>query len=134
MENNYIEKALRDELRIINKHLPYTRPTLQQLLTMDLPHIVLRDGTIHLIEEKELELLSKLVSPEEAGRLRIPIIIEVNPSFGEGAAVIRDPLAAKVVAKILGLDYRDGLLVIYMPHITELRSKLRTTTTIIFMP
>lgn len=134
MIENYIEKALKDELRIINKHLPYKRFTLKELIEMDIPYIVLRNGTTHLIEKRELELLYKYCGNELASRLQIPIIIEVNPSFGEGAAIIRDHVAAKVLSRILNVEYRGGSLIIYMPHLSELRHILRTTTTIIFIP
>ena len=134
MVENYIEKALKEELKIINKHLPYKRTTLKELMKMDIPYIVLRDGTTHLIEKRELELLYRYTGDELASKLRIPIIIEVNPSFGEGAAIIRDQIAAKVLSLILNKEYKEGPLIIYMPHLSELRRILRTTTTVIFIP
>jgi len=131
---NYIERALKEELKIINKHLPYRRTTLKELMKMDIPYVVLRDGTTHLIEKRELELLYRYTGDELASKLRIPIIIEVNPSFGEGAAIIRDQIAAKVLSLILNKEYKEGPLIIYMPHLSELRHILRTTTTVIFIP
>ena len=134
MIENYIERALKEELKIINKHLPYRRTTLKELMKMDIPYVVLRDGTTHLIEKRELELLYRYTGDELASKLRIPIIIEVNPSFGEGAAIIRDQIAAKVLSLILNKEYKEGPLIIYMPHLSELRHILRTTTTVIFIP
>jgi len=131
---NYIEKALKEELKIINKHLPYKRTTLKELMKMDIPYVVLRDGTTHLIEKRELELLYRYTSDELASKLKIPIIIEVNPGFGEGAAIVRDQIAAKVLSLILNKEYKEGPLIIYMPHLSELRRMLRTTTTVIFIP
>jgi len=101
-----ILRVLRDELRLINKHLPYRRANLCDLLKMSPPYIVLRDGTTHLIDKRELELLAKTLG-EKACKLQIPIIIESSPSLGEGVYRIRDPVAALAVAKILGLEY-DG--------------------------
>ena len=134
MVENYIEKALKEELKIINKHLPYKRTTLKELMKMDIPYVVLRDGTTHLIEKRELELLYRYASDELASKLKIPIIIEVNPGFGEGAAIVRDQIAAKVLSLILNKEYKEGPLIIYMPHLSELRRMLRTTTTVIFIP
>ena len=134
MIENYIERALKEELKIINKHLPYRRTTLKELMKMDIPYVVLRDGTTHLIEKRELELLYRYTGDELASKLIIPIIIEVNPSFGEGAAIIRDQIAAKVLSLILNKEYKEGPLIIYMPHLSELRRILRTTTTVIFIP
>jgi len=101
---------------------------------MDIPYIVLRDGTVHLIDKEELLYLSKLLG-EEACKLKIPIIIETAPSIGEGAYIVRDHLAKKVIATILGIDYiLDKPLVIYRPQLYIIREKLRTTTTILFNP
>ncbi len=129
-----ILRVLRDELRLINKHLPYRRANLCDLIKMNPPYIVLRDGTTHLIDKRELELLAKTLG-EKACKLQIPIIIESSPSLGEGVYRIRDPVAALAVAKILGLEYDGkGELIFYRPQLYELRTRLRTTTTIIFTP
>ncbi|MCD6195578.1 MAG: DUF61 family protein [Staphylothermus sp.] len=131
-EKDLFNKLISVELRLINKHLPYKRVSLCDLLKMDIPYIVLRDGTVHLIDKEELLYLSKLLG-EEACKLKIPIIIETAPSIGEGAYIVRDHLAKKVIATILGIDYiLDKPLVIYRPQLYIIREKLRTTTTILF--
>ncbi len=133
-ETDLFNKLISVELRLINKHLPYKRVSLCDLLKMDIPYIVLRDGTVHLIDKEELLYLSKLLG-EEACKLKIPIIIETAPSIGEGAYIVRDHLAKKVIATILGIDYiPDKPLVIYRPQLYIIREKLRTTTTILFNP
>ncbi len=133
-ETDLFNKLISIELRLINKHLPYKRISLCDLLKMDIPYIVLRDGTVHLIDKEELLYLSKLLA-EEACKLKIPIIIETAPSIGEGVYIIRDHLAKKVIATILGIDYTlDKPLVIYRPQLYIIREKLRTTTTILFNP
>ncbi len=132
--DNMVLKALKDELRIINKHMPYRRISLCDLIDMNPPYIVLRDGTTHLIDKRELQLLRDILG-DKACLIKIPIIIESSPSLGEGVYRIRDPVAALAVAKILGLDYSGkGELIFYRPQLYELRTRLRTTTTIIFNP
>ncbi len=122
------------ELRLINKHLPYQRVSLCELLEMDTPYIVLRDGTIHLIDPKELQLLKELLD-SEACRLRIPIIIETAPSLGEGVFIVRDPIAIKAIAKLLDIGFKENeKLIIYRPQLYVVREKLPTTTTIFFRP
>ncbi len=132
--DDLILRALKDELRIINKHIPYRRISLCELIDMSPPYIILRDGTTHLIDRRELQLLADVLE-DKACSLKIPIIIEASPSLGEGVYKIRDPIAALAVAKILGLDYNGkGELIFYRPQLYELRTRLRTTTTIIFTP
>ncbi len=125
-------RALRDELRIINKHLVYERKSLCDLLRMDIPYFILRDGSISIIDRRELELLRSLAS--NPCRLKLPIIIEYEPSLGEATYVIRDEEATKTIAKLLDMKSPKTPLFIYRPQLYIIRSKLRTTTTIVFIP
>ncbi len=129
-----VSRVLAQELRLINKHLPYKRVSLCDLKKMSIPYLVLRDGSTHLIDPKELEYIEGLLK-EEACKLMIPVIIEARQSLGEGSYVVRDEMAKKLVSTILGLEYEWGKpLIIYRPHVYRLRELLPTTTTIIFSP
>jgi len=128
-----VETALSEELKIINKHLPYKRIGLCELLSMENPHIILRDGSINLVDRRELELLRNLLG-DDACSLYIPIIIEYHPSLGEGVYVIKDNLGAVALSKLLSVEYRGSPIYIYRPQLFEIRSVLRTTTTIVFIP
>jgi len=132
-ERDILEEYLRYELRIIHSYLPYTRKTLGELLLERYPRILLRDGTYHYIKRRELEFLASLIPKEYWSKLKIPILLEVAPEYGEGAIVIRDPIEAMVVAKVLGIEYSgNNKLIIYRPQVAELRSKLPTTTQYVF--
>lgn len=131
--NDLIMRALSEELRIVNKHIVYSKKSLCDLLSMDVPYLILRDGSKSLIDRKELELLKNLVDGDPC-KLMLPIIIEYNPSLGESAYVVRDKVAAKTLAKLLGLKYENGPLILYRPQLYMVRLKLRTVTTIVFIP
>jgi len=129
------EELLREELlRLANVHLPYARKSLKELLSEKYPHVVCRDGTIHMFRRRELEFLKTILTEDEWDKVLLPIIIELNPSYGEGAAVVRGEMEVKVVAKVLGLDIKEGVkeVIIYRPQIGVLREKLRTVTQIAF--
>lgn len=129
-----VEKALREELVIVNKHIPYRRPSLCELLEMKIPHYVTRDGSVSLIDPRELELIKNLIGGENLCNLYLPIVIEYKPSLGEGTYIVRDRFGSHVLSKLLGLTPSSGELIIYRPQLYEIRSKLKTTTTIIFLP
>lgn len=135
--NHYYEdlvsRILREELVLVNKHIPYKRYTLCELLSMDTPHYVSRDGNVYLIDPRELKLLGEYAG-EESCNLYIPIIIEYKPSMGEATYVIREPVASKVISKFLSIEYISGELVIYRSQLSVIRNKFRTTTTIVFTP
>ena len=125
-------RALREELRLINKYLPYKRVDLCSLLSMDTPYIVSRDGSMSLIDKRELVFLKDVLG-SDACKLYIPIVIEYSPSMGESTYVVRDEIASKALSKILGVDFHTPLI-LYRPQLYEIRLKLRTTTTIVFIP
>lgn len=130
-ERRRLEEYLREELRIVNMHLPYTRKPLSKLLEEDFPHVVLRDGSLHYFKRRELRLLAQILPSSRWGELRLPILIEIAPEYGEGAAVIKNRVEAEVIAKILGIEVQVPLIV-YRPQILLLRRKLPTTTQYVF--
>jgi len=128
-----VTRVLQKELLIVNKHLPYKRVNLCDLLSMDVPRYVSRDGSINLVDPRELRYL-KEVAGKDACKLYIPIVIEYSSALGEATYVVRDETASRVLAKILGVKHEGGALIIYRPQLYEIRSRLRTTTTIVFIP
>ncbi len=125
-----IEEYLEKELRIVNKHLPYRRVALSELLEQEFPHVVLRDGTLHYFKRRELEYLASIIPREEWSKLYLPIIIEIRPELGEGVGVIRGEVEVKIVSKILNINInrKAKQLIIYRPQIMLLRQILPTTT------
>jgi len=130
-ERDILSTFLAEELRLANRHAPRRRLSLCELLEMEVPHVLTSDGSVHMIEPRELRLLHELV-----GRncdLRLPIILEYIPR-GEGLYMVNDPLEARVVAKILGLPDHGAPLVLYRSQVMHLRRLLRTCTTILISP
>lgn len=133
MGSDYIERLLVEELRLVNKHAPYERRKLCDLLKTEVPFIVLRDGSLHLLNPRELEILAGKLG-EDSCRLEVPIIVEYTPSGREGVYIVRGEVEAKAVALLLGLSNYTVPLFLSLPHILELRRILRTTTTILLNP
>jgi len=52
---------------------------------------------------------------------------------GEGLYVVKDPVEARVVARVLGLG-GEAPLVLYRSTALELRRRLRTTSTVLLSP
>ncbi len=129
-----LEEILKEELlRLANKHLPYKKKSLKEALNEKYPHITTRDGSIHMFKRSELEFLKSLISEDKWDKLKLPITIELNPDYGEGAAIVRGRVEVEVVSKILGIKpQREDEIVIYRPQISVLRRHLRTTTQIAF--
>ena len=92
------------------------------------------DNTFFVMDKSELELISQSLPRFMWGRLRLPMLIEMSPDFGSGAARIQGEAEGEVVSKILGKSRPQGTqLIIYLPEVRELRRKLPTTTQYAFI-
>jgi uncharacterized protein len=87
------------------------------------------------MDKAELGLISQSLSRFLWNRLRLPLLIEMSPDFGSGAARIQGEVEAEVVSKLLGKHHRpeDRFIIIYMHEVRELRRKLPTTTQYAFV-
>ncbi|MEL9907971.1 MAG: DUF61 family protein [Desulfurococcus sp.] len=133
MSDNYIERFLNEELRLVNKHAPYERRNLCELLEMEIPYIVLRDGSQHILDPRELRRLHDILAGD-ACRLQLPIVIEYIPGEREGTYVVRDEIGAKAIALVMNMENPTIPLFLSRTHILVLRRILRTTTTILLNP
>lgn len=130
MENS-LDIFLREELRLVNKHIPVKRLSLCELLEAKIPHVITANGGIHVIDIRELQLISEITKRDCS--VKLPLIIEYIPE-GEGVYVITDPVDSKIISKILGLTMDRPPIYLYRPQLIELRRKLRTTTTVLINP
>lgn len=130
-----LERLIVEELKLANRHLPRHRKSLSELLREEDPHVLCMDGTFHYFRRSELQLLAKHTPEDLWDALKLPIIIEIGDVISRDVAgVIRDKIAAQVVAKILNIPYSGhGPLILYRPQIAELRSKLETATQYAFI-
>ncbi len=127
---DFLDVFLREELKIVNKHLPRRRASICELINMEVPYIQTSNGSIHVFDPRELEILASI-----SGRncnLKLPIILEYLAE-GDGVYIIRDPLESQVVASILNISFSTPLY-LDRTRILELRRILRTTTIILLNP
>jgi hypothetical protein len=127
------DRIIQFELARLNAHLPGQRITLKDALSSSNPQVVAKDGSKHKFERMELEYISKIVHADDWDKLRLPILIGVNPKLGRGAAEISGEVEVKVISQVLGKECRDQEIVIYRPEIAVVRAKLPTATQYFFM-
>ena len=121
-------------IQIMNQHLPNRRTNLTELMAMEKPGIKGKDNTFFVIDKAELNLISQSFPRFMWSRLRLPMLIEMSPDFGNGAARIQGEAEVEVVARILGKERPQGKqIIIYLPEVRELRRKLPTTTQYAFL-
>jgi hypothetical protein len=129
------KKMLIKNIQTLNQHLPGKRLPLTELLAMEKPGIKSKDNTFFIMDRAELELISQSLPRFLWNRLRLPLLIEMSPDFGSGAARIQGEVESEVVSKLLGKHRRpeDRSIIIYMHEVRELRRKLPTTTQYAFV-
>lgn len=125
-----IEKMFQAELRVVNKHLPVARKSLAQLLSETLPHVICKDGSVHVFRRSELRKLKEHVKDDEAQQLFLPIIIHVRTDMDTLTGFVENELEATVIIRILGLKHSSEgepkKLFLYKPQLYELRYKFST--------
>lgn len=133
MSDIFNERAMQRLFTNMNQHVPVKRRSLQQLLQDSDPSYVGKDGRTYKINRKELELLSELLDPEERGRLKLPILIMTDTSYGDGYWKVIGKLEVKVFSLIINRapEKEDEMRVFY-PYLKEIRDKLPTATNTVF--
>ncbi|HPC89688.1 MAG TPA: DUF61 family protein [Methanothrix sp.] len=130
MNKNLLVKTI----QTMNQHLPSKRINLADLLAMERPGIRGKDNTFFIMDKSELELISSSIPRFLWSRLRLPLIIEMSPDFGSGAARVQGEPEVELVGKLLGKGRQTGgHLIIYLPEVRELRRMLPTTTQYAFV-
>jgi len=126
-----IEKFLLVERARLNAHLPTKRISLEEALSSSNPNVPMKNGGSHFFDKGELEVLASLVPKEEWEKLKFPILIAMDHKLGRGAAQVSGHVESKVIAKILGKEPTDDLI-LYRPEVAIIRRKLPTTTQYMF--
>ena len=130
MNRNVLVKTI----QTMNSHLPTKRISLTDLLAMEKPGIRGKDNTFFVMDKSELDLISQSLPRFLWSRLRLPMLIEMSPDFGNSSARIQGEPEVEVVSKILGKDREiKKQIIIYLPDVRELRRKLPTTTQYAFI-
>ncbi len=132
MREDELEKYLSHELRVVNRSLPRARKSLKTLLEERYPLVPTRDGGAHMFRRRELLAAAEILG-NEADELLLPIVLEFQVSAERTYAVVRDPVAAKLIARILGLPEETPVF-IYPIQLRELRRRIGSLITYAFLP
>lgn len=129
------ESTLQRFVTVMNRHLPAQRKALADLLLEKEPSYEGKDGNRYKLNREELVYLDSLLDFFDKGKLRIPILIMTDTETEGGAWKVTGKVEAKVIAKVLerDLDTQD-MVRFFHPHLHDLRKKLPTTTTVMYMP
>lgn len=130
MNKNLLVKTI----QTMNQHLPSKRINLAELLSMERPGIKGKDNAFFIMDRSELDLISSSLPRFLWSRLRLPLLIEMSPDYGSGAARVLGEPEVELVGKLLGKERQTAKqLIIYLPEVQQLRRMLPTTTQYAFV-
>jgi hypothetical protein len=133
MSDIFNERAMARLFTNMNQHVPVKRRSLQQLLLESDPSYIGKDGRTYRIDRKELEILSKLVDDEDRGRLKLPILIMTDTSYGDGYWKVIGTLEVKVLSQLINrTPEKDDEMRVFYPYLKDIRDKLPTATNTVF--
>jgi len=127
------EKLLAKMIEAVNRHMPATTKSLEDMLKEKDPTILAKDGNEYYIERGELEFIAQHVEEFERKRFRIPIILEMCELGSERVIFVRDKLHADFIKKAFGYErIVNGSLMLYPYELPPIRRKLRTASQVMF--
>lgn len=131
-----LQEYLKDELRVLNAHLPCAQKPLSELLGEEYPNVACNDGTTHLFKRKELDYLAGMTDADEQQTLLLPMLIEVHPGQNEVTIICQGDVEKKIISQILEMPVtiKQNRITIYKPQLALLRKSLKTTTQYLFSP
>ena len=136
-----IERFIERDIDSINDHLPVSRPTLKDLLELEIPEYLTRMGQKSAFKQEEIEQLAKEIPIKFHDDVRLPIVILRRMDLGRGLySVTGSKPELFLVWKVIGqVDLGWGKIAewepkdrIYRPQVQILRRKLPSTTCIGF--
>jgi uncharacterized protein (UPF0216 family) len=85
------------------------------------------------LDRQELLFLSAFLDEDEPSRLKLPILIMTDTSFGDGYWKIIGKLEVKVISRIIGREpEKEDEMRVFYPYLKEIRDKLPTASNTVF--
>jgi uncharacterized protein (UPF0216 family) len=119
----------------MNRHLPATRRRLIDLLNEENPSYIGKDGNTYKISKSEIEYIASLLDDVDKERLKLPIFIMTDTSYPGGAWKVSGRIEVQLVSRIICREpENENEIRIFYPHLMELRKRLPTATTCLYVP
>ncbi|HNU34996.1 MAG TPA: DUF61 family protein [Methanomassiliicoccales archaeon] len=133
MGDIFNERAMQRLFTNMNQHVPVKRRSLRQLLEDPDPSYEGKDGRRYRLDRQELLFLSAFLDEDEPSRLKLPILIMTDTSFGDGYWKIIGKLEVKVISRIIGREpEKEDEMRVFYPYLKEIRDKLPTASNTVF--
>ena len=129
------EKVLEKLIHNMNEHIPPTRKSLAVMLDEDEPFYLGKDGRRYIVSKDELRKIASVAYPWDLNRIKIPILLMTDTSYGTGYWKVIGKAETRVISKLIDREpEKEDEIVIFYPQLNDLRRLLPTATNAMYMP
>jgi uncharacterized protein len=129
------EKVLEKLIHNMNEHIPSKRKSLAVMLDEDEPFYEGRDGRHYIVSKDELKKIATVADPWDLNRIKIPILLMTDTSYGTGYWKVMGKAETLVISRLINREpEKEDEIVIFYPQLNDLRRLLPTATNAMYMP
>lgn len=129
------ERVMEKLLKSMNEHIPPKRKSLAAMLDEKEPFYEGRDGRRYVVSKEELEKLAACADPWDLDRIKVPILLMTDTSYGNGYWKVIGKAETRLVSRLIDREpEKDDVIVIFYPQLNDLRRRFPTTTNAMYMP
>ncbi len=129
------ERVMAKLLQSMNEHIPPKRKSIADMLDETDPFYEGKDGRRYSVSKDELRKLASFADPWDLDRIKIPILLMTDTSYGSGYWKIIGKAETILVSRLIDREPEkvDEILIFY-PQLNDLRRQFPTTTNAMYMP
>ena len=129
------ERVMEKLIRNMNEHIPSTRKSLAAMLDEGEPFYEGKDGRHYIVSKDELKKIAAVADPWDLNRIKIPILLMTDTSYGTGYWKVMDKAETLVISRLINREpEKEDEIVIFYPQLNDLRRLLPTATNAMYMP
>jgi uncharacterized protein (UPF0216 family) len=129
------EPVMAKLLQSMNEHIPPKRKSIADMLDESDPSYEGKDGRRYSVSKEELKRLASYADPWDLGRIKIPLLLMTDTSYGSGYWKVIGKAETTLVSRLINREPEkvDEILIFY-PQLNDLRRQFPTTTNAMYMP
>jgi len=129
------ERVMEKLIRNMNEHIPSTRKSLAAMLDEGEPFYEGKDGRHYIVSKDELKKIAAVADPWDLNRIKIPILLMTDTSYGTGYWKVMGKAETLVISRLINREpEKEDEIVIFYPQLNDLRRLLPTATNAMYMP
>ena len=129
------EKVMDGLIRNMNEHIPPKRKSLATMLDENDPFYLGKDGKKYKVSKDELGKLAACADPWELDRIKIPILLMTDTSYGNGYWKVIGKPETRLISRLIKREpEKEDEILIFYPQLNDLRRQFPTATNAMYMP